>query len=615
MQLRREWIGLVLVILGLARAAFLVAHDPVMGYANQYDMIRTSACLGLFPPSKEPNAGTPAAPIAVYKTGGQRSGLCYFSTEVAVAAAVMGAARLAGNESGLIRLQWIGYVKLGILALTALLIAWALHRFPAAALLHGVLFFLVVADPVATLWFNSLYTEFAAIWGLYAVIGAACALALSERNNVTMWTLLVTAVVGLAFSREQYALLVPALVLAAAPWLWRRSSEMTVATCLLALAVCLVSFSVAPRPGMVTHVNRANTYLGVVLPASSQPQRALQRLDLPARCEAMVGATWYLQRGENVQQTCPEVFLLSSMAFLRFAREEPEALARAVARVLPAMQGVSTPYLGTLEGAQHAKVSDLPGWAVSPLDAAMSRLTVGAFVALVLLASLAAPFALLAALAWARPGRGQPRVALLLGLLLSGTVTYGVITTVFGDGMSEAARHFLPSALAMTSLAIAAIAGLPLLLARWWRAPKAHGFEIAAAIALLPIAALSCVMALRWAETQPLAVGVLDLPLDREGTLPQLKIRGWALDPFGIDSIEVELGKLKRQAAIDGASADLKSLFPGYPGGERGRFSLDLGPDDLARAGAPEELPMRIRAKSRSGAVTEIDRRRLEFKP
>jgi len=611
--LRREWVGLVLVLLGFLRAGVLVAHDPVMGYANQYDMIRTSACIGLYPDVNDPEARTPQAPIPRYKTGGPRTGSCYLGTEVAFAAAVMGVSRLAKNESGIIRLNWIGYAKLGVLALTALLVAFALHHHPGAALVHGAIFLVVIADPVSTLWFNSLYTEFAAIWGLYAVIAAACALALTERAKYAMWAVLVAGLVALAFAREQYALLVPVLVLASWPWLWRRSAEMTVVSLIVALAACLLSYTVMPRPGQGAHANRADTYLGVVLPASKHPQLALQVLKLPARCEAMVGASWYLQRGENLQQACPEVFLVPSHAFLRFLTEEPETLARSVARVLPAMQALSPAYLGTLEGEKYANLADLPWWAFSPLDALATRMPTALFVLFMLAAMMSAPLALVAALAWARPSRDDPLAGVLFAMLAGGSVIYALLTTVFGDGLSEAARHFLVGALAAYAIAIAALAAIPALAARWWDAPKAHAFEIVAGFAAVPLVVVACVMAWRWAQTQPLATGVLDVPPGRQAKLPTLALRGWALDPFGVEGVTVELGKLRREARIGEASPDLKAVFPGYPDAARGRFALDLSEAELVEAGAPAELALRITAKSRAGAVTEIDRRRLEF--
>lgn len=615
MRAIREWLGLALVVAGILRAALLVAHDPLMGYANQYDMVRTSACTGLYPAIADPAAATPDAPVALYRTGGARTGACYLSTEVVIDAVVIRIARLADKERTEIPLRWFGFAKLALLSLTALLVAFALHRNPAASLAHGLVFLAILADPVVTLWMNSLYTEFGAILGLYAVVAAACALAETDRGRYAMWAVLAAGIVALALSREQFALLAPALLLAAAPWLWQRSAELTVVSFLLALAASIASSGVLPRPALVSHVNRTDTYLGVVVPASDNPQRALRVLGLPERCEAMIGATWYLQHGESLQQACPEVFELSSTAFLRFARDEPEVLGRVAARTLPAMQQLSPGYLGALEGARHATLRELPWQAFSPLEAFADRMPGRLFVAAMLAAILAAPAALLAAIAWARPARGDPSTALLLAMLLGGTVLHCALTTAFGDGLSEAARHFLPGALAAFALLLAAIVGLPLLAARWIAAPKARAFEMVGAGAMAVAILLSVSLMLRWAELQPLAVGVVDQPAGREAPLAGLALRGWALDPSGVERVQVELGALKRDAAIALDSKALRQVMPGYPDAAQGNFALDLTADDLAKAGAPQPQPLRVLVRGRGGAVTEIDRRRIEFKP
>ena len=49
---------------------------------------------------------------------------------------IKGDPRTAAGEG--IRLRWFGYAKLAILAITALGLAWSLHRNPNAALLHGI---------------------------------------------------------------------------------------------------------------------------------------------------------------------------------------------------------------------------------------------------------------------------------------------------------------------------------------------------------------------------------------------------------------------------------------------------------------------------------------------
>jgi hypothetical protein len=232
---------------------------------------------------------------------------------------------------------------------------------------------------------------------------------------------------------------------------------------------------------------------------------------------------------------------------------------------------------------------------------------------LMMIAILAAPIACLAAIAWARPWRGEPRTGLLVAILLGITVIHGVVTTVFGDGLNEAARHFIPASLALITLVIASVAGIPGTIARWLASPRACAFEMVATLAFAAVAILSCTVALRWAEVQPLAIGALELPPGREGTAAPLKLQGWALDPRGVESVQIELGKLKRQVQIGEDSPELAAAYPGYPDRAHGRFVLELGAADLAAAGAPEEQPMRITVRSAGGAVTEIDRRRVEF--
>jgi hypothetical protein len=610
----REWIGIILVLAGLARALLLVAHDPLMGYANQADMQRTSACVGLFP-AKEVPESTPEAPIATYRLGSRTVG-CYQSTEVAIAATTLAIARALRADTSRFNLRWIGYTKVALLFGTALLIAWALRGHPGAAVAHGLVVALVLSDPVVTLWFNTLYTEFGAIWALYAAIGAACVLALSETPSYVAWGLLVLALVALAFSREQFALLGPAIVLASWPWLWHHSRRLTVATFAITLIASAVAFLALPRPEVIAQANRTDAYLGMVLPSSSEPTTALARLGLPETCAPMIGSTWYRQRGENIHQACPQVFKLSSFAFMKLAVDEPATLGRALMRMLPAVQSVSPPYVGTLEGARGTPLQELPGWAFSPLDWIALRMPSSVFVALTLATFLIAPAALIALLVLRR-WRGDPLAPLLLAMLLGGTAIYSFATTVFGDGLSEAARHYLPGALAMYAALVAMLAGIPAFFIHGSKAPKEILLEASVGLVSLALAAFVGLQVVQWSQAQPAAIGVLDEPQGKQ--VPAgLKLKGWALDPAGVESVQVHVGSLQRPATYHeagpaGGTLRVETIYPGYPDAERPGFILDLTPEDLAQAGAPNPLLLRIEVKNRNGVVTEVDRRYLQF--
>jgi hypothetical protein len=614
MPLPREWIGFALVVAALARAALLVAHEPVAGYANQHDMLRTSACIGLYPAADEASryAATPQAPVPLYRPGPRRSDQCRLSTEVVIDAVVAWAAHRIEPGAGGVRLQWFGYAKVALLALAALAITLALHGTPFAALLHGVFLFAVMADPAVTLWFNTLYSEFGIAWGAYVSIAALCALALTLRGAFVLTALLVLGLLALAFSREQLALLPPLLAAAAAPWLWRRSAHAAVAALGVALVAAVVAFGLLPSPLGFAASNRVDTYLGLVVPSASDPKAALATLGLPDRCEAMAGATWQLRRGEALEEQCPEAFDLPVTAFLRFARDDPQTLARAAARVLPATQALAPLHVGILAGRPNAALADLPPWLASPLAAFHARLDPVAYAAMIIAVILAAPVGLLVAAGWARPARGVPAVGALLAMLLGGTTFYTLATTTFADGASEAARHFLVGHLAADTAWIALVLAAPSLLGRWIRAPRERAWEIVAAVAAVGLVVFACVAAIGWARAQPLGRGNLDAPAGREVPAGPLAVSGWAADPFGVEAMEVVVGPVRRTVHPEIASPDVHAILPGYPGSAHARFALELSAEDLRAAGP---LPLRLLVKSRAGPVTEVDGRRLVLKP
>ncbi len=596
----------MLVLLGIVRAFALVAHDPVMGYANQYDMVRTSACLDLYPVGAEPFAGTAAAPIAWYRTLSLPTDLCYRGTEVALDSLVLHAQRSLG-DGGDIALRSFGLAKLALLALAVLVVAGALHRHPAAALAHGAIVFFVLLDPVVMLWCNTLYTELPAIACLYAVIAGTCALALSPRWAGALWIVLALAIPGLAFSREQNALLAAALVAASMPWLWRRSRGLAAAILVLAFIASAAS-STLPRPRVVVAANRADTYMGLLLPASSDPAAALRLLDLPARCASVIGADWY-HRGDELRRTCPEVGRIPSTAFLRFVTAEPAVLARSLARVLSIVQPLAYPHLGTLEGAPFTDIEHLPWWARSPWKEAVDRVPLAIFMRLMGLAALLAPFAMGAALVASRRGHGAVAVAALAATLLAGTVVHAFLTTVFGDGLGGAARHFLLGSLALWSGGVGLLVAAGVAASRWEpRHSATWGARIAVA-ASVALAAIVVEGTIHWAYGQPLAIASFNTldRIDRRGVV----LEGWALDPLGIAAIDVEIGNVRRNADYGLPSEDVRRTYPSFPGSDRARFRLALDAAELARAGGGDPLALRMRIINRRGVVTEVERSNL----
>lgn len=166
------------VLLAVARLSAIVAHEPLAGYANQYDMVRTAACIGLWPagdPAQRALAAPDAPRPAQVLDAPQPAG-CYPSTDVALAwlgvsfARALDAIGLDGEPG--IDLRAIGATKALLIALLLLAATRALRAHPGVACAHAAFVALVLCDPLNTLYLNTLYTETGALLGAWlAVLG------------------------------------------------------------------------------------------------------------------------------------------------------------------------------------------------------------------------------------------------------------------------------------------------------------------------------------------------------------------------------------------------------------------------------------------------------------
>jgi hypothetical protein len=293
-------------------------------------------------------------------------------------------------------------------------------------------------------------------------------------------------------------------------------------------------------------------------------------------------------------------------------RVEPAALGRAVARVMPGTQEL-VPLPGTMAGANRVPVNGLPWWLASPVHALAWRLPMTAYAAMVIAVALAAPIGFLAALGWARPSRTQHGTEILLAMLLGVITLYALTTTVFGDGFSEAGRHFLTGSLAVYAAWIGVAFAIPSLVLRWIEAPKQRVLEMVGAVLAVSAIAFGVSYAIGWARTQPLVMGLIDEPVSRDiAPGVPIKVSGWALDPAGIETVVVQLGKVEHTVAPGQPTATLKLMLPSYPDADAAGFATVFTAEEVAQARSAETFTLlRVVARSRTGTTAEIDRRQL----
>ncbi|MEP7068699.1 MAG: hypothetical protein ABI789_05635 [Usitatibacter sp.] len=597
-------IAFALLALGLLRAVLIVVHEPVLGYGDQSDMHRTADCLGIEPIAAPRKPGEMVRPHTLYHTAGFKSAGCYVSSGALMAAPVVlafGIASIASDEPEiLIPLRAFGVFTLSLFAFVALYVALSLRPHPVACVVHATLFFLLVCDPVSTLWLNTLYPEPAALLGAYGAVAFTAVVVLEGGRVRSHWWLLGASLMVLGFAREQFCYLPLALVAVAAPVLLTRSRRKTWTLAGVAAIIAVAQVLLGPlRPDYVSPVNRVNAYLGSILAASSDEEETLDHLGLPSRCAAMSGTTWEARHGEKLEIVCPEVLKISSFAFLKLVPTEPLTLLRVISRVLPAAESIVPGYLGLAAAGPIRSVADLPPRAMSFI-ALMSKAPSMVFATIVVTLIVAFPV-LVWWMVWTI--RNEPAfcalpVAFTLLVAIGG---YTIATTAFGDSIAGAARHNWLGALAT----MAAVGLLPLVV--WQLSGDILRGRIALAATLGVILLASGW--LLWTQHQPLAIGALDKMVEEKGRL--LEVSGWALDPWGVRRVYATVGGGPQNEGTRGIERrDLEATYPGYPEAVSGGYQITLA----SSAWREGEL-LRVYVESRQGAITEIDRRLIRLRP
>lgn len=607
-----QWLWLVALVCLCARLGYVVAHEPLAGFANQFDMLRTTGCLGLVPDvDAAPGAATPAAPIERYRVDAPRDPSCLIGTEV-VLAGVARALDWTGDAVGVgepqtMPLRLLAWTKMLLLLLAVAWIDLRLRAHPGARVAHLGLAALILGDPFNSLYLAGFYTEFAALLSTWLALALPLTWLLDGRaprlRESLPWGLVLAA---LALSRFQHALL-PLLLLAWLLLLARRLRwpllPLLVGPVLLLVPALALQLGAQSQYQTIADANRWNSFFGAALPAARDPLEFVRALDLPDRCAELVHTTWYLQRGRDARVECPQAFALPRARWLLRLIAEPAAFARLVGRGVSLSGQWRPAYLGELAGARWQRLPVGPlGLGASVADG-IARLPYGlllAFWALPLLLLVALPAGrarVPRALLVDRPDRSAARIAALwLWPMLVLIIALGWGASLVGDGYSELARHLhLAANAALVALMLGVLAlGRSLIRSApgaTWRAR----WGLAVGVAVVSAAgAFVC--------AQSLAYGVLDRP-SGEAASGTIELSGWALDPRGVKAVDAVWASGSRQSLQLWERPDLAGIFGAAAPAVGFRGQVDVP----ATAGGQ----LSIEVVPSNGPSTVIDRRWL----
>lgn len=645
---RLRVLAAALVLLALARLVAIVAHEPLAGYANQYDMARTAACIGLWPagdPARRALA-TPDAPRPAQVLDAPEPDACYPSTDVALAWAGAAIARALDRigidgEPG-IDLRAIGATKALLVALLLLAATRALRAHPGAACAHAAFVALVICDPLNTLYLNTLYTETGALLGAWLAVLGLVLRALPRADHRLAFAAVASGAVLLGASRVQhlalpfgFALLWWITARAASPKqqtdtfrpaqreplprdgrvgtslpvagpaerpseqrglepraVARGTLAQTVVLILVAVAAVALQVSTQQRFEAIAGANRQNMLFGALLPAADDPARLATRLGLPPHCAELAYATWYRTLGRDLDAACPEATRPGLARIAVVVATEPATAITLLGRSLAQSTPWRMPYVGEVAGGDFERLGPGPlGLTASLADAAATS-SLPAHALFWLLPVLAA-FGASGRLLRART-RPATQIALDVGLAAcAGVVATVWATSILGDGYSELARHL--------HLGVSAVcAGWLLLgLALWHARPRA-ALE---SVATLGIALAICAAGAR----APLAVGRLEPPATDAVLAGSVPLAGWVLAPRGATAVELrESGTVVARFDVR-PDPRVSALFPVADGSIARRF------EGAFDAGAPRARTLELFVIAPDGSAQRIDRRRFDL--
>lgn len=591
--------AIILLLLGLLRASSLVLGEPVAGYANQYDMLRTSACLGFWPLTEgNPKASSREAPIGHYRSGEYDSQNCFPGSEVLIAGAAIKVAVLLGQSP--IDLRWIGGFKLFLLMLTALVFHWCLRRHPQAALVHAVIFALVISDPFNMLFANTLYTEFSALLGAYLAIASvlvATYLGKFRPALVVMWLFGLALLGG---SRVQHMLLPVTLLIAA----WRVVRQGGNRVWLAALAIAVISiglqFEFQHSYGKIDDANRINTLFYTVLSSHPEPQKLALRLGIESRCAELTNTSWYLKRGRDHRAECPGAFTLSRLKLIAILATEPVTSIRLIFRAIHQSGAWRLPYVGELVDRDFKKVGGMRGQSIAGLITMMPFAIYALFYILPLWTGFWAGLLLVCHRDADRPGYAS---LLLAQTMLALLMLIVIVTALFGDGFSEFSRHIN---LAHNAAAVSWII-MPLLIFSVFR--RRHQLQLAtghaAMLSVTTATILILVLVPIAVPKMALGFGVLDVPAGESFSKSPIELSGWAMDPNGVASVEVVVQGGKSWPMQSVPSKEVERFFPVGEIPVRFHGSLELDKSIPRQA-------IQILVTSKSGQKSVIERRWMQ---
>lgn len=448
MKSARTWFFLAVLaifLLALARGYAILFNSPLIGLANNFDMLRVQGCIRAYPvraDNVEPWAQSPQAPLLRYRFDKSIDPGCYFSTESWLARlykpVLKKQSKLSGD--GTFSIRSYGAFKLLLLVVSGLVISLLLLKnglgFP--SVVNAILFAVVFTDPGVVIFLNGFYAEFSAVLFAYLSVALVCVILFKKQGSKFEYALLLLCMVLVCLAKIQHFAF--SLFLFSMVAVSTKFSELSKGTAIRLLSVMLFSAIIGAAiqlnhmSGMATgdmrKANITNTVLQGVLGSSKSPEATAALLGLPAHCAKHAGKTWF-SPGVIENHPCPEVFDVSRLDIAALLLNDPTTIVSVFTGGIDRVRPWIPSYLGVVEGEYFGRLPD----DIFTVDRFVSGLSRPAFGFLFL-----SPLVISLFFVAFRYSDSSGVTALLLFLSLY--TQFSLVSVVFGDGFADVAKQF-----------------------------------------------------------------------------------------------------------------------------------------------------------------------------
>ncbi|MDY0201615.1 MAG: hypothetical protein WC951_13770 [Bacteroidales bacterium] len=422
---------------------FFLYKPGFIGYANNYDFVRHSSCLGLWSyipdhPKKAGHASSPSSQLLY--DGDIAKDSCLRSSDN-VSSYILTRFLSVGDIVSFINLSSIKLFFLLALSFLAILTS-------TARLVPSIFLFSILSEGIYLAYANTLYGEFSVISAFTLII--ICSYNLIHKNNRKYSTLqiaiLIIGIIWLGLSKQQWSYLT-LLLLCITSWLvYHRTLFKKPAFVFLFLSLASIfTFQFMNKHNFdneksISSANKINTFFFAVLPEATDKIQALKVLGLPEHCNVDIGISWYHPE-QNALNNCPEIQKVSRARLLKLFIQDSATFFIPIKKFTGEMRLFYPDYLGvTIPGDTNAlkKLNYVTRFSLSNIIFKIESSVFFTIVFILFIASIVTGLFLLFV-----PKKPSLDLTSNLYLFTTGgiTVGYSILSSVFGDGYFEAAKH------------------------------------------------------------------------------------------------------------------------------------------------------------------------------